>query len=222
MAKNTNTRITRCFLSLQDFSFQVQHRAGVLYTMLHPVGPAPSDKGLGAGGPVGDGGVYCDGRPVACTLRKNSIPDATATTVLKEQLSFSTTSVLDSSTVRCCKAGLQKHTHLVANGHSSSSPPSCNLRESIKELYPYSQVSYHFHDSVNAFLYVSCKGNRIRGKLCSLATSPEPPGFSTNLHTSWVTPQRHSAMIPGSQHRPRATRAPHSTSLFPTSRHFLK
>lgn len=108
------------------------------------------------------------------------------------------------------------NTRLMTKDHKSSSPPSWGLWESKQELSPYSQVSYCFHDSANAFLSFSCRRNQIRGRLHSLAASPEPHGEPPgDLHTSWVTPQRHLTVIPGSQHRTRASRAPHSTSLPP-------
>ncbi|KAF4088913.1 hypothetical protein AMELA_G00060260, partial [Ameiurus melas] len=83
-AKDTNTRVTRWFLALQDFSFQVQHRAGALHGIADGLsqrdGLSRRDA-LWAHHPVAVGselGGYCRDRLIHGTRGKRIAPSPTA------------------------------------------------------------------------------------------------------------------------------------------------
>ncbi|XP_053491041.1 uncharacterized protein LOC128613898 [Ictalurus furcatus] len=79
MAKDTNARVTRWFLALQDFSFQVQHRAGAQHG--NADGLSRQDAlwahHRAAVGSELRGGYCCDG-PTAGAHNKKVVPSPTA------------------------------------------------------------------------------------------------------------------------------------------------
>ncbi|KAF4089769.1 hypothetical protein AMELA_G00070570 [Ameiurus melas] len=78
-AKDTNARVTRWFLALQDFSFQVQHRAGALHG--NADGLSQQDM-LWAHLPAAVGselrGGYCRGGPTPDVQTRRFTPSPTA------------------------------------------------------------------------------------------------------------------------------------------------
>lgn len=140
------------FLSLQDFFFQVQHRAGAKYgnanglsrghAVWTQLSPAVGLE-LRAWGTVMAG--------LQSTHNAHHAPRATTSWLLNGQRHFSTLFVLDSKGALDSKAGWQKHTRLAADDWSTSSSPYYRRAGAIKGCSRHRGVSscfMHMSDNV--------------------------------------------------------------------------